>query len=100
MGTQTCTALVASESAEQLPLVTQSSASNGRKPPGPCPPSPCRCPCTAVLTVSTSLSSQTVEKNSGDTDSMARLDSTGNCNQCPVIHHNGKEHEEECVYVH
>lgn len=100
MGAQPHTALVASESAEQLPLVTQSSASNGRKPPGPCPPSPYRCPSTAVLTVSTSLSSQTVEKNSGDTDSMAQLDRTGSRNQCPVINHNGKEHEEKCVYVH
>ena len=100
MRTQPRTALVASESAEQLPLVTQSSASLAENHLGPVHPHPAAAPSTAMLTVSTSLSSQTVEKNSGDTDSMARLDSTGNCNQCPVILRNGKEHEEECVYVH
>lgn len=92
--------LVASESTEQLHLVTQSSASNGRKPPGPCPPSSCHCPSTSVLALNTSLSSQIVEKNSSDTDNMALLDSAGIRNQCPVINHRGREYEEEWVLVH
>ena len=28
------------------------------------------------------------------------LDSTGNCIQYPVINHNGKEYEKECIYMY
>ena len=28
------------------------------------------------------------------------LYSTGNCIQCPVINHNGKEYKKECIYMY
>lgn len=65
--------LVASESTEQLHLVTQSSASSGRKTTWAYPPSSTP---FIVLALNTSLSSQIVEKDS-DTDNMALLDSAG-----------------------
>ena len=28
------------------------------------------------------------------------LDSTGNCTQYPVLNHNGKEYEKECIHMY